>query len=369
MAVQWVVGGIKIQDQFFGEGRAQDAGLLQFEPMTPQTPVNRRKLMFTLALPALAGAHLPTWAQAPAVKTAAFSFSKPLRLIVPNAPGGLPDTVARVFALRLSERLGLAVLVDNKPGGNGVVAAQALATAANDGHTFLVTDGSMFSINPLIYKNLAYDARRDFAPVSLLARSSLYLAVHSKVPANSFAEFVALVKSKPGLMNYGSSGIGSTHHLSMESVKAALGLDIKHVPFRGSGQSVPALIGEQVDCLFSALPSLAGFAKTNQVRLLANNAGQRSALMPAVPSLAEVIPGFDFSVVIGASAQAHAPAAAIARFAAEAAAASSHPELLATLGTAGIDSVGGSAAEYALAIRAENERLAKAVAAAGLKPE
>ena len=344
------------------------------KPHTPAltrspTPITRRTLLTALAAPAWAAASLPSWAQATAGNAAAFNFTKPLRLIVPNAPGGLPDTVARVFAQRLSERLGQPVLVDNKPGGNGVVSAQALANAPHDGHTFLVADGSMFSINPLIYKNLAYDARRDFAPASLMARSSLYLAVHAKVPANTLAEFVALVKSKPGQMNYGSSGIGSTHHLSMESVKVALGLDIKHVPFRGSGQSVPALIGEQVDCLFSALPSLAGFAKNGQVRLLANNAAQRSTLMPNVPSLAETIPGFDFSVVIGASASAQAPAAAIARFSAEVAAVSRHPDLLVTLGTAGIDSVGGSPQDYTQAIRAENERLAKAVAAAGLKPE
>ncbi len=124
---------------------------------------------------------------------------------MPYAAGGLPDTVARIFAQRLGDKLGQAVVVDNRPGANGVVAAQALATAPKDGYTFLVTDGSMFSINPAIYKNLGYDYKRDFMPVSLAARAPLYLAVHPKVPANTLQEFIALAKAKPGTLNYGSS--------------------------------------------------------------------------------------------------------------------------------------------------------------------
>jgi tripartite-type tricarboxylate transporter receptor subunit TctC len=318
-----------------------------------------------LAAAILAAPAFPMRAQ----PVADFSFTKTVKFIVPYSAGGLPDTVARVYAQRIAERIGQAVVVDNKPGGNGVVAAQSLASSINDGHSFLVTDGSMFSINPLIYRNLSYDARKDFTPVSLMARSPLYLAVHAKVPASTLQEFIQLVKSRPGQMNYGSSGIGSSHHLSMEAMKAALGLDIRHVPFRGTGQSVPALIGEQVDCLFSALPSIAGFAKNNQARILASNAGQRSAQLPDIPSIAEVIPGFDFAVVIGALASANAPVLAVNRLSAEAAAAARHAELLATLGSAGIDAVGSTPAEYGAAIQSENERLAKAVAVAGLKPE
>ena len=214
----------------------------------------------TLVLPVLAGAQ------------AAYP-NRAIRFVVPYAAGGLPDTVARVFAQRLGDKLGQAVVVDNRPGANGVVAAQALATAPKDGYTFLVTDGSMFSINPAIYKNLGYDYKRDFMPVSLAARAPLYLAVNPKVPANTLQEFIALAKARPGTLNYGSSGIGSTHHLTMEAMKASLGLQLTHVPFKGTGQSVPALIGGQVDVLFSALPSLAGFVKAGQVKLIANNAG------------------------------------------------------------------------------------------------
>jgi tripartite-type tricarboxylate transporter receptor subunit TctC len=316
--------------------------------------MKRRELLAAAAAPCLASLQMPAWSQS------TFNFTKAVKFIVPYAPGGLPDTVARVFAQRIGERIGQGVVIENKPGGNGVVSAQALASSPNDGHTFLVTDGSMFSINPLIYKSLAYDLKRDFAPVTLLARSPLYLAVHPKVPVNTLQEFVQYVKARPDQLNYGSSGIGSSHHLTMEAMKAALGIDIRHVPFRGSGQSVPALVGGQVECLFSALPSLAGFAKNNQVKILGSNAGQRSSLMPQVPSISEII---------GALASANAPAGAIARLSAEAAAVKTHPELLTTLGTAGIDAVGSTAADYGKAIQSENERLAKAVALAGLKPE
>lgn len=295
--------------------------------------------------------------------------NRPIKFVVPYSPGGLPDTVARIFAQRLGDRLGQPVVVDNRPGANGVVAAQALATSPKDGYTFLVTDGSMFSINPAIYKNLSYDYKKDFMPVSLAARAPLYLAVHPKVPANTLQEFIALAKAKPGTLNYGSSGIGSTHHLTMEALKAALGLQITHVPFRGSGQSVPALIGGQVDVLFSALPSLSGFVKAGQAKLLATNAASRSSLEPNVAAIAEIIPGFDFAPIVGVLAATGTPANAIERISSEMAQVAKMPELILTLNKAGIDPIGSGPADYNKAILGENERLAKAIAAAGIKAE
>ncbi len=295
--------------------------------------------------------------------------NKPIKFVVPYSAGGLPDTVARIFAQRLTEKLGQSVVVDNKPGANGVVAAQVLATSPKDGYTFLVTDGSMFSINPAIYKNLGYDYKRDFMPVALAARAPLYLAVHPKVPANTLQEFIALARSKPGTLNYGSSGIGSTHHLTMEAIKAALGLDITHVPFKGTGQSVPALIGGQVEVLFSALPSLSGFVKAGQVKLLATNAAQRSSRAPTVPAIAELIPGFDFAPIVGVLAATGTPAAVIERISFEIAAIAKTPEVVTLLSNAGIDAIGSTPADYNRAILGENERLAKAIATAAIKSE
>ena len=325
-------------------------------------PVLRRSLLQSVALVGLVAY----------MGSSAFAQNYPnraIRFIVPYSAGGLPDTVARIYAQRLGERLGQPVVIDNKPGANGVVAAQAMATAPKDGYTFLVTDGSMFSINPSLYKTISYDYKRDFIPVSLAARAPLYLAVNPNIKANNLRELIALAKAKPGMLTYGSSGIGSTHHLSMEAFKAALSLDITHIPFKGTGQSVPALIGGQVDMLFSALPSLSGFVKAGQVRLIANNAGKRSSQEPNVPTLSEVIPGFDFAPIIGVLASTGTPQAAMDRISAEMTVVAKQPETIQILSNAGIEAIGGSASDYARAIADENERLGKAVQTAGIKQQ
>lgn len=325
---------------------------------------HRRNLLRATGALALGAALLPS-----GVLAQASYPNKSIKFIVPYAPGGFPDTVARVYAQHLTERLGQSVVIDNRPGANGVVAAQALAAAPRDGYTFLVTDGSMFSINPAVYRNLGYEYKRDFAPVYLAARAALYLALNPKVPANNLQEFIALAKAKPGTLNYGSSGVGSTHHLTMEAMKASLGLEMTHVPFKGTGQAVPALIGGQVDLLFSALPSLAGFVKTGQVKLIASNAAQRSTQEPNIPLIAEIIPGFDFAPIVGVLAASGTPQSAIDRINAEMTAVSKLPALMLTFTNAGIDPLSSSPADYNKAILSENERLAKAVTAAGIKPE
>jgi len=323
----------------------------------------RRRAIFATAA-FFAGLCLPMMAQSQATYP-----NRAIKLVVPYSAGGLPDTVARIFAQRLQDRLGQSVVVDNKPGANGVVAASTLASSPADGYTFLVTDGSMFSINPAIYKNLSYDYKRDFVPVSLAARAPLYLAVHPKTGVNTLQEFVALARAKPGTLNYGSSGIGSSHHLTMEAMKAALGIDVTHVPFKGSSQSVPALIGGQVDVAFSALPSLSGFVKGGKVKLLATNGAKRSIHEPDVPAIAEMVPGFDFAVVVGMLAAAGTPQAAIDRMAAEMEKVVKMLDTIQVLANVGVDAVGAGPAEYGKTILDENERLAKAIKAAGIKQD
>ena len=323
---------------------------------------------FVVLLAATALAALPALAQSPAAAPAAYP-GKPIKFVVPYAPGGLPDTVARIVAQRLGDRLGQSVVIDNRPGANGGVAAGVLAGSPPDGYTFLVTDGSMFSVNPLIYSKLTYDPKKDFLPVALIARAPLFLAVNPKVPVNSMQEWIAYVKARPGELNYGSSGIGSTHHLTMESLKAGLGLDIKHIPYKGTGQSVPALVGGQVEMLFSAYPSLVGFVKDGRVKLIATNGAQRSAQAPDVPAIAEFLPGFDFAPIIGILAPVGTPTAIVQRIAAEVAAIAKQPDAIQAMAVAGIEPVGAGPDDYAKAIANENERLAKAIAAANLKPE
>ena len=323
-----------------------------------------RRRLVTFAAAFFAALPLAANAQAPAGYPI-----KAIRFIVPYSPGGLPDTVARIVAQRLQDKLGQSVVVDNRPGANGGVAAGVLTSAPADGYQFLVTDGSMFSINPKMYAKLTYYPDKDFVPVALIARAPLFLAAHPNLPANSFAEFVTYVKSKPGVVNYCSSGIGSTHHLTMEALKAELGLNMVHVPFKGTGQSVPALVGGQVDVLFSAYPSLAGFVKDGRVKLLATNGAQRSSQAPNVPAIAEVIQGFDFAPIVGVLAVNGTPKGIIDKVAAEVVAVTKMPEAQQAFAAAGIDPVGGGPADYAKAIADENARMAKAIQAAALKPE
>ena len=324
---------------------------------------SRRPFVIGAALLA-AGLAVPAWVTAQAAYP-----NRSIRFIVPYSAGGLPDTVARIYAQRLGAALGQGVVVDNKPGANGVVAAQALASAPPDGYTFLVTDGSMFSINPAIYKTLSYDFKRDFIPVSLAARAPLYLAVHPKTGVNTLQEFVAMARAKPGALNYGSSGIGSSHHLTMEAMKSALGIDVVHVPFKGTGQSVPALIGGQVDVAFSALPSVSGFVKANQIKLLATNAAKRSAQEPGVPAIAEIVPGFDFAVIVGVLASTGTTSAVVELICAEMDKVAKAPETIQILANAGIEAVGGKPGDYAKAILDENERLAKVLKTVSIKQE
>lgn len=323
---------------------------------------NRRStLQSALALATLAFSTLgPSLAQAQYP-------NRSIRLIVPYAPGGLPDTVARIVGQRLQERIGQPVVVDNRPGANGSVAAGVLATSKPDGYTFMVTDGSMLSINPLLYNKLGYDPKKDFIPVAYLARAPLFLAVHPKLPVATLKEFVDYTKKTP--LNYGSSGVGSTHHLTMEAMKTSLGIDVSHIPFKGTGQSVPALIGGQVEVLFSAYPSLASFVKDNRVKLLATNGAERSPQAPEVPPIADLIPGFDFAPIVGMLAPTGTPAEAIEKIAAEANAVVKDPEVVKQLAAAGIEAVGGGPREYASAIQGENDRIAKLVQTAGIKPE
>ena len=296
--------------------------------------------------------------------------SKPIKFIVPYAPGGLPDTVARWVAQRLTERLGQSVVVDNKPGGNGVVAYQALLQSTpTDGHAFIVSDGSMLSITPQINKSATYRVGQELLPVSMIATSPLFIVAHPKTGVNSFKEFVEKVKAQPGEYTYASSGIGSTHHLTMEALKAALNLDVRHVPFRGSGQSTPALVGGQVDFSVAALPSISGFVKAGQVKLLASNARQRSKEAADVPAIAETVPNFDFAVVVGVLGAKGTPQIAIDRISKEISEVVKMPEVIKTFHGAVVEPVGAGPGEYAKVIARENEAMAKAGKAAQLSAE
>ena len=291
-----------------------------------------------------------------------------IKFLVQAAAGGLPDTVARIVARRLQEQLGQSVVVENRPGANGGVAAATLTTGPADGYTFMVTDGSVVSINPVIYSKLPYNPE-DLMPVALLARAPLFLAAHPQVPVRTMPEFIAYAKANPGKLNYGSSGVGSTHHLSMEAIKAALKLQMTHVPFKGTGESVPALLGGHVDVAFSAYPSLSGAIETKRVTLLANNAAQRSSQAPDIPPVADYVPGFDFAPIIGLLARSGTPQAIIRQIAAEAVALVKEPDMIRQFAVAGIEPVGVGPEEYGRALKDEVKRVVDVVRVAGITPQ
>ena len=296
--------------------------------------------------------------------------AKPVRMVVPYAAGGLPDTMARIISLPLGESLGQQILVDNRAGAGGIAGTDLVAKSPADGYTLLVADVGQLAINPHIYSKLPYDPLKDLAPVSLVGTASLFLVVHPSVPANSFAELMALARSRPGQLNYGSSGIGSIHHLSTEALKAALGLDIVHVPYKGMGQAVPALLGGQVSLLFSALPAIEAHVKAGKVKLLAISTSRRSPQAPEVPTVAELgLPGYDFAPAIGVLAPAGTPPAVLQKLSAEIAKALKHPDTARRFTQLGIEPVGSTPEAYAQSIRAAYEKFGRAVAISGTKAD
>ena len=295
--------------------------------------------------------------------------ARTVTLVVPYAPGGLPDTIGRVVGQRLSEKWGQAVVIENRPGGNGVVAAQYITARPPDGYTLMVTDLATFTINPFTYKSLPYE-EKDFTLVSLTARAPLFLALNPSIPASTLPQFVALAKADPGKYSYGSSGMGSIMQLVMESVKASLAIEVLHVPYKGTGQSVPAAVGNQVSMVISAYPSLQGFAKDGKLRLIAVTTANRSPLAPDVATIAETeVPGFDLAPYIGLTGPAGIPPAVVNKIAADVADAVKEPAMSEKLRALGIEVVAGGPHEFAQQLATDRARVEKIVKQAGIKPE
>ena len=314
-------------------------------------------LMGTLACAGIAGAqNFPT---------------RPIRAVVPYAAGGLPDTMTRIASQRMIEILGQQIVVDNRPGAGGISGSELVANATPDGYTLLIADVAQTAINPALFAKLPYDTLRDFAPVSLMGTSGQFLVAHATVPANSLKELIALVRSKPGQLRYGSGGIGSVHHLSMEALKAPLGLDIVHVPYKGAGQAVPALLAGEVSLLFAALPATAAHVKAGRLKLLAVNTLKRNAQAPDVPTIGEItgIKDYDYPPAIGVMAPAKTPKAVISQLATAVQKAMQHPDTVTRYRTLGIDPVGNTPEQYLAQTRADIAKYARAVKASGIKVE
>ena len=205
--------------------------------------------------------------------------TKPVRIVVPYAAGGLPDTMARLVAQRLTESYGQPFIVDNRPGAGGIGACELVAKALADGYTLLVADTPQTAVNLALYAKLPYDTLRDFAPVSIIGTSTQFLAAHASLPASSLNELIALARAKPGQLRFGSSGIGSLQHLGLEALKSGLGLDIVHVPYKGTAQAVPAMLSGEVSLVFLPLfPSIPAARKSRPGKAARSQHAQALAL-------------------------------------------------------------------------------------------
>jgi tripartite-type tricarboxylate transporter receptor subunit TctC len=219
-----------------------------------------------------------------------------VRLIVPTSPGGVTDTMARIVAQRLTETLNQNVIVDNRAGGNGSVGAVAVANAPKDGLTLLVTSDATITANPSLSSKLSYSAK-DFTPIIVLCRGTPVLVINTSVPANNVKELIALAKAKPGTLNYGSYGVGTYAHLSMEEFKQRTGTDIVHVPYRGATPAAQALLAGDVSMLLLNLSSIEAHEKTGKVKILASASDKRAQARPELPTIAEAgVPGFATTV-------------------------------------------------------------------------
>ncbi|MBL0419203.1 tripartite tricarboxylate transporter substrate binding protein [Ramlibacter sp. AW1] len=294
---------------------------------------------------------------------------RPIRVIVPYAPGGLPDSVIRRVGPLMEKELGQTVVVDNKPGANGVVAAQSLLSAPNDGYTLIFSDSAFLNITPLIMKSLPYDVNKDFTPVAVAAKAPNFLAVNKDVPVKNLAEFTQLVRSKPNALSCGSSGVGTLHHLTLETMKRKLNLDVEHVPFRGSGQSVPAMIGGQTQCTVAALPSLAGHAAAGNARIIGVAASKPSPLAPEAAPMFPAADNMEYSFLLGFVGRPGMPAAVSNRISTALTNAMKDPEIVTALRRMGVEPTPGNAGAFTTALRADAEQLRAAAKLANLQAE
>ncbi|HXR58444.1 MAG TPA: tripartite tricarboxylate transporter substrate binding protein [Burkholderiales bacterium] len=294
--------------------------------------------------------------------------TKPIRLIVPYAPAGGTDIIARAAALELSKTLGQTVTVDNRPGAGGNVGAEIAARSAPDGYTMLMSASSLHGITPFLYSKLNYDPNKDLAPVIVFAGFPNVLAVNPSVKARTVAELTALARAQPGKLTCASSGSGSTIHMSCEMYKHMLGLDIEHVPYKGSGPALIDLIAGQVNLMFDNLPSAITHIRAGKLRALATTGEKRSPALPEAPTMIEAgVPGYIATAWFGLCMPAGTPKEIIARMNAEGQKAARAPDFVKRMNDLGYEIVGGTSEQMASMIQDEIRRWGPIVKASGAK--
>jgi len=303
---------------------------------------------------------------APAIALAQAYPSKPIRLVVPYAPGGGTDIISRAVALELSKTMGQAVNVDNRPGAGGNLGAELVAKSAPDGYTLLTSASSLHGITPFLYKKLNYDPNKDLIPVIVLAGFANVLEVNPSVPAHSVKELTALVKAQPGRMSCASSGSGATIHTSCEMYKHMLGLEITHVPYKGSGPALTDLMGGQVNMMFDNIPSSITHIRSGKLRALATTGPKRAPSLPELPTMIEAgLPGYESTAWFGLVVPAGTPREIVGRLNAEGQKATKSPEFIKRMTDLGYEIVGGTPEQMASMIQDEYKRWGPIVKASG----
>jgi tripartite-type tricarboxylate transporter receptor subunit TctC len=315
-----------------------------------------RALAFAAALAVCAGA----WAQSyPA---------KPVRFIVPFPPGGSADILARAIGQKAGEGLGQSLVVENRPGAGTAIGAEALAKSPADGYAVMIGTVSSHAINPALNPKLTYDPVKDFTPISLVASIPFAMIVHPSVPAKSVREFIALAKSKPGSLNYSSAGNGTSNHLAGELLKSLTGIDIVHVPYKGSAPALNDLVAGQVSLMFDLVLTAAPHVKSGAVRGLAVTGAKRSSALPELPTVAESgVPGYEVSAWFGIFAPAGVPQPVVQRLNAEFVKALQQPDLRQRLASQGAEPLTSTPDEFAAYLRSEIGKWTKVVKDSGMK--
>ncbi len=293
---------------------------------------------------------------------------KPIRVIVPVPAGGTPDVVARMVTPGLASLLGRPLVIDNRGGAGGLIGAELAAKAAPDGYTLFFGSPGSLTILPHLQKEAAYDTLRDFAPVSLASIGPFLLITHPAVPVKTVKELLALAKTAPGKLNYGSAGSGAANHLAMELFKSMAAVNITHVPYKGAPQAVIDLLGGDLNLMFNSIPPVLQHIRSGRLKLLAVSSAKRSPQLADVPTINEAgVPGYESITWFGLLAPAKTPKAIVARLNDLMVKVVRAPELKAQLENLGYDPIGSSAAEFASHIRAESEKYAKVVKLSGAK--
>lgn len=293
--------------------------------------------------------------------------SKPIRILIAQAPGSATDNVSRVLSSKLAERLGQPFIIEARPGAGGTIGTEAAARAPADGHTLFMANNSTHGANPAVYRKLPYDAVKDFAPIILIAATPYVLTVHPSLPVKNVKELIALAKTRPGELNYGSAGNGSTHHLSGELLKTMAGIKMVHVPYKGTTPALTGLLSGEVSVMFFTVVGIQPHARSGKARALAVTTPKRATLMPELPTMAEAgLPGFEITSWFGLLAPAGTPAAIVSRLNAETAKVMVLPEVAGALKKLGFDVMGGTPDQFAGHIKREVEKFTKLAKATGI---